>query len=150
MNQLPKKVEPLIAPSILSADLSNLGYECEQLVKAGADWIHIDVMVNFYSFYLLTNWSLGPVIHLFSLILIPFSHFVPNLTLGAPVVKCLRKRIPNFFFDCHMMVAEPEKYVDDFADAGATLLTIHYEAAKGDTFQILTSYLTSKYWWHHF
>lgn len=60
-----------------------------------------------------------------------FSHFVPNLTIGAPVVKCLRKKLPKPYFDCHLMVQEPEKYIDDFADAGASLFTFHYEATYG-------------------
>lgn len=60
-----------------------------------------------------------------------FSHFVPNLTLGAPIVKCLRKHVKGFF-DCHLMISEPYKWVDDFAKAGADQYTFHYEADVGN------------------
>jgi ribulose-phosphate 3-epimerase len=90
----------LIAPSILSADFSRLGEEIRAVEAAGADWIHIDVMDG---------------------------HFVPNLTLGAPVVKSLRPvtRLP---LDVHLMIEEPERYIEDFCKAGADYLTIHVEA----------------------
>lgn len=91
-----------IAPSILSADFSRLGEEIELLDKSGADYIHIDVMDG---------------------------AFVPNITLGAPIVKAVRNRTDKIF-DVHLMVESPSRYIDDFVDAGADIITIHYEAEK--------------------
>ncbi|WP_338595163.1 ribulose-phosphate 3-epimerase [Clostridium baratii] len=91
-----------IAPSILSADFSKLGEEIELLDKGGADYIHIDVMDG---------------------------AFVPNITLGAPIVKALRNRTDKVF-DVHLMVESPSRYIDDFVDAGVDIITIHYEAEK--------------------
>lgn len=88
-----------ISPSILASDFSRLGEEAQRMQAAGADWLHIDVMDG---------------------------HFVPNITLGAPIVKSLRKR-SGLVFDVHLMISEPLKYVEDFAAAGADIITFHIE-----------------------
>ena len=90
-----------IAPSILSADFARLGDEIAMLEAGGADWIHVDVMDG---------------------------RFVPNLTFGTKVIETVR-RLSTLPIDVHLMVVEPERYVDDFAKAGATLLTIHPEVS---------------------
>ncbi|MDY6848786.1 MAG: ribulose-phosphate 3-epimerase [Thermodesulfobacteriota bacterium] len=89
-----------IAPSILSADFARLGEEIKAIEEAGADYVHVDVMDG---------------------------HFVPNITLGAPVVKSLRTctRLP---FDVHLMIDNPDQYISDFAEAGADLITVHQES----------------------
>jgi ribulose-phosphate 3-epimerase len=99
LNQ-PQMKQFLIAPSILSADFGNLANEIRKVQLAGADWIHVDVMDG---------------------------NFVPNLTIGAPVVKSL-KPVTHLPFDVHLMIERPERYVQDFARAGADFLTIHVEA----------------------
>lgn len=91
-----------VAPSILSADFAALGAEVQRADQAGADYIHIDVMDG---------------------------TFVPNITLGSPVVKALRK-VTKKPFDVHLMVEHPETQIDAFADAGADLISFHVEAAK--------------------
>lgn len=96
------KKEFLVAPSILSADFSRLAEEIKAVESAGADWIHVDVMDG---------------------------HFVPNLTIGAPVVKSIRKTT-SLPFDVHLMIENPEKYFEDFAKAGADYLTVHIEAIE--------------------
>ncbi len=93
----------LISPSILSSDFSILGEEAAACERAGADMLHIDVMDG---------------------------HFVPNLTLGAPIVRSLRKRA-SLPFDLHLMISQPQRYIPDFAAAGADLITFHYES-EGD------------------
>jgi len=92
----------LIAPSILSADFANLEKEIQAMAKAGADWIHVDVMDG---------------------------HFVPNITIGAPVVASLKKISP-LPLDVHLMIETPEKYIEQFVKAGADYLTIHVESTK--------------------
>jgi ribulose-phosphate 3-epimerase len=92
----------MIAPSLLSANFANLEKEITDITKAGADWIHIDVMDG---------------------------HFVDNLTLGAPIVKCL-KPISKLPLDVHLMIEYPEKYIDDFIKAGSDYITLHVESTS--------------------
>ena len=89
----------LIAPSILSCDYGKMAEELERIEKCGADLVHVDVMDG---------------------------HFVPNITLGAPVVKCIRK-YSNLPFDVHLMITDPIDYIEDFVNAGADSITIHAE-----------------------
>lgn len=102
-------METIISPSILSADFANLERDIRRVTDAGAKWVHIDVMDG---------------------------HFVPNITIGAPVVKSLRK-ITNATLDVHLMISEPQKYVKDFIAAGSDIITFHLEAQKDLTLDII-------------
>lgn len=92
----------IISPSILSSDFANLEKEIKEIEKAEADWVHIDVMDG---------------------------HFVPNITIGVPVVKSIKK-VTKLPLDVHLMIDNPNKYIKPFAQAGADILTFHYEAVE--------------------
>ncbi|BDS12444.1 ribulose-phosphate 3-epimerase [Aureispira anguillae] len=92
----------LIAPSILAADFANMGRDIQMLHESNADWVHVDVMDG---------------------------RFVPNISFGFPVLKAI-KPLTDKVMDCHLMIVEPEKYVEAFAAAGADIITIHYEATN--------------------
>ena len=101
-------MKTIISPSILSADFANLEADIKK-VEPYVPWLHIDVMDG---------------------------HFVPNITIGVPVVKSIRK-ITNLFLDTHLMIENPIKYVDAFIDAGSDLITFHYEATKDKTIETI-------------
>ena len=90
-----------LAPSILSADFARLGEQIDELARAGADYVHVDVMDG---------------------------HFVPNITIGAPVVASIR-RATTLPLDVHLMIEHPERYISQFAQAGADIITVHVEAS---------------------
>jgi len=100
----------IVAPSILSADFSQLKTEISRAKRAGCNWIHVDIMDG---------------------------HFVPNLTIGPPVVASIKKHFKTLLFDTHLMIEDPLKFAGDFRNAGANNITIHYEAAGEESPKII-------------
>ncbi|EJD03887.1 Ribulose-phosphate 3-epimerase [Fomitiporia mediterranea MF3/22] len=99
---MPKAI---ISPSVLASDFGQLSAECKRMMEGGAEWLHMVINVT-------------------------YSHFVPNITMGAPILSCVHKGVPGIFMDCHMMVSEPERWVDDIANAGGKLYCFHIEATN--------------------
>lgn len=115
-NYMPKERKVKIAPSILSADFSCLDKEIKKVEAAGADMLHIDVMDG---------------------------HFVPNITVGPVVVKYIRK-VTKLPLDVHLMIEEPEKFVDAFVNAGSDMLTVHIEAISAKRYALYANRLKAK------
>lgn len=112
----------IVAPSILSADFCNLQRDCQLVLDYGADWLHVDIMDG----YATPQSCLIVYIHL---LLLVCRHFVPNLTIGLPVVRSLRQGLPPAtFLDCHLMIENPELWVERVCRAGASGITFHLEA----------------------
>ena len=105
----------IVSPSILSADFANLERDIKLVEDNGADWIHVDVMDG---------------------------HFVPNITIGIPVVKAL-KRFAKKPLDVHLMIENPEKYIESFAKAGADIITFHYEAVNPENIENICNQIKS-------
>ncbi len=94
---------PVIAPSILAADFTELGDQISKTTDAGVQWIHCDIMDG---------------------------HFVPNISFGPGIVKAAAKAAPDAFIDSHLMIEDPDTYIEDYVNAGSDLITIHYEACR--------------------
>ncbi|WP_069130327.1 ribulose-phosphate 3-epimerase [Rhodohalobacter halophilus] len=92
---------PILAPSILAADFTKLGEELNTCSESGINWFHCDIMDG---------------------------HFVPNISYGPGIVSAVRQTVPEAFLDVHLMIENPDQYIEDFADAGSDLISVHYEA----------------------
>jgi len=116
---MDKKI--IIAPSILSADFGRLAEEIKAVELAGADWVHVDVMDGI---------------------------FVPNITIGPGVIKSVKK-VSDMFFDVHLMIDRPERYIDEFASAGSDMITFHIEACASPEDVIKKIRQGLKFYWRN-